>query len=56
MNEIICFFQEMFGDTSKGQRPVGLTGFKTAPSKEITIKKTVSKNDVRLSDLMRRTH
>ena len=54
MNTVLNFFQDIFG--GGGQKPVGLISFKEAKSVKVLPKKHVQKNEVKLSDLMRRVH
>lgn len=55
MNEMLSFFQDVFSGSRNNSKPVGLTGFKTS-SKKVIIKKTAHKEEMRLSDLMRKPH
>ena len=55
MNEVLSFFQDVFSNNRGSSKPVGLTGFKTT-SKKVTVKKSSHKEELRLSDLMRKPH
>ena len=56
MNAILCFFQDVISGSGKNSKPVGLSSLKNEPSKKVIVKKPVEKNEVKISDLMRRPH
>ena len=57
MNEVLSFFQDVFTGNGVNSKPVGLTSFKTSNNtKKVIIKKPSAKNELRLSDLMRKPH
>ena len=57
MNAMMTFFKGILTGYTTGQKPVGLTGFKACSSAPaVAVKKHISKQDIRLSDLMRKVH
>ncbi|MBQ7450406.1 hypothetical protein IJS77_03230 [bacterium] len=53
MNEVLNFFQDFISSELSSQKPVGLSGFKH-PIKQRGIKKPHKKEEVKISDLLRR--
>lgn len=54
MKELIAFFKEIFMMNENSGMKVGLSQFKTAPVEKTPVKK-VQKQELRLSDLMRKS-
>ena len=54
MNEILNFFQDMITSNLTNQKPVGLSCFKHVPKTKPAIKKHNKKEEMSLSELLRR--
>ena len=54
MNEILSFFQDMVSSSLTNQKPVGLSSFNHIPKQKPDTKRLHKKEEIKLSDLMRR--
>lgn len=56
MNSMFTFIHDVISGSDASAKPVGLTSFRNTKTKSVPIKKHAQKEEVKLSDLMRRAH
>ena len=54
MNEILSFFQDMITSNLTNKKPVGLSDFKHVSAPKTSLKKHKKKEEMNISDLLRR--
>ena len=56
MNAMFTFIHDVILGTETNSKPVGLTSFRDVKTKPVVEKKHAQKNEIKISDLMRRVH